>query len=89
MQIMSLPVLNKNFQLSGGFNKKLGNNNKLGAVFAINYNQSNKRTDYINNRLFGVQDDLPFITYDYSDKKYSQDILMGWTGQRHFTIGKQ
>ena len=79
-----LPVLNKNFQLSGGFNKKLGEKNKLGAVFAINYNQSNKRTDYINNRLFGVQDNLSFITYDYSDKKYSRDIL--WGGLANFTL---
>ena len=78
------PVLNKNFQLSGGFNQKLGKINKLGAVFAINYNQSNKRTDYINNRLFGVQDNLPFITYDYSDKKYSQDIL--WGGLANITL---
>lgn len=79
-----LPVLNKNFQLSGGFNKKLGDNNRLGAVFAINYNQSNKRTDYLNNRLFGVQNNLPFITYDYSDKKYSQDVL--WGGLANFTL---
>jgi hypothetical protein len=79
-----LPVLNKNFQLSGGFNQKLGHNNKLGAVFAINYNQSVKRTDYVNNRLFGVQDNLPFITYDYSDKKYSRDIL--WGGLANVTL---
>ncbi|MEP7253965.1 MAG: carboxypeptidase-like regulatory domain-containing protein, partial [Ginsengibacter sp.] len=79
-----LPVLNKNFQLSGGFNKKLGEKNKLGAVFSINYNQSNKRANYINNRLFGVQNNLPFITYDYSDKKYSQDIL--WGGLANFTF---
>lgn len=79
-----LPVLNKNFQLSGGFNKKLSDKSKLGAVFAINYNQSNKRTDYIHNRLFGVQNDLPFITYDYHDKKYAQDIL--WGGLANVTL---
>ena len=65
------PVLNTNFQLSGGFNKKLGSKSKLGAVFAINYNQSNKRTDYINTRLFSVQNNQASVTYDYSDKKYS------------------
>ena len=78
------PVLNKNFQLSGGFNQRIGNNNKVGAVFAVNYNQSNKRSDYLINRLFGVQNDLPFITYDYSDKKYAQDIL--WGGLANFTL---
>lgn len=77
-------VLNKNFQLSGGFNSKIGYNNKLGVVMAFNYNQSNKRTDYVINRLFGVQDNLPFITYDYSDKKYAQDIL--WGGLANVTL---
>ena len=70
-----LPALNSNFQLSGGFNKKLGGNNKLGAVFAVNYSKSNKRIDYINNRLFIINNLIPSITFDYSDKKYSQDIL--------------
>ena len=77
-------VLNKSFQLSGGFNRKIGNYNKLGVVMAINYSQSNKRTDYVINRLFGVQNDLPFITYDYSDKKYAQDVL--WGGLANFTL---
>ena len=72
-----LPALNSNFQLSGGFNKKLGGNNKLGAVFAVNYSKSNKRIDYINNRLFIINNLIPSITFDYSDKKYSQDILWG------------
>ncbi|MEO8108735.1 MAG: TonB-dependent receptor [Ginsengibacter sp.] len=79
-----LPVLNTNFQLSGGFNKKLGGASKLGAVFAINYNQSNKRTDYLNNRLFSVQNNTPSITYDYSDKKYSKDVL--WGGLANVTL---
>jgi hypothetical protein len=79
-----LPVLNTNFQLSGGFNKKLGNKSKLGAVFAINYNQSNKRTDYINTRLFSVQNNQASVTYDYSDKKYSKDVL--WGGLANVTL---
>ncbi len=82
-----LPILSKNFQLSGGVNKKLGDKSKLGAVFAINYNQSNKITDYLNNRLFGVQNNLPFITYDYNDKKYSQDILWGGLANVTFQLG--
>lgn len=82
------PVLNSNFQLSGGFNKKLGATSKIGAVFAINYNQSNKRTDYINNRLFvvdnSVPDSKPSVTFDYSDKKYSRDVL--WGGLANITL---
>lgn len=79
-----LSVLNSGFQLSGGFNKKLGGNNKLGAVFAVNYNKSNKRIDYINNRLFIVNDATPSITFDYSDQKYTQDIL--WGGLANVTL---
>ncbi len=79
-----LPQLNSNFQLSGGFNKKLGGNNKLGAVFAINYNQANKRTDHLNNRLFVVDNSIPSLTYDYGDKKYSRDVL--WGGLANVTL---
>ncbi len=79
-----VPLLNSNFQLSGGFNAKLGGTSKLGAVFAINYNQSNKRTDYITNRLFVVDNSIPSLTYDYSDKKYSRDVL--WGGLANLTL---
>jgi outer membrane receptor protein involved in Fe transport len=72
-----LPSLNKNFQLSGGIKKSLGNNSKLGAVFALNYNQSIKRSDYLQNRLFTVQGNIADISYDYQDKKYSRDLLWG------------
>ncbi len=79
-----LPVLNSNVQLSGGFNVKLGQKSKLGTVLAINYNQSNKRTDYIQNRLYVVNGTTPSLTYDYSDKKYSKDYL--WGGLANFTF---
>ena len=78
-----LPEMNKSFQLSGGINKRLGNNSKLGAVLALNYNQSIKRTDYLVNRLFTVQSDVADISYDYQDKKYRRDIL--WGGLANFT----
>ena len=54
MLLNFLPEMNRSFQLSGGFNKNLGKNSKLGAVLALNYNQSIKRTDYLVNRLFTV-----------------------------------
>ncbi len=79
-----LPEMNRSFQLSGGVNKPLGNNSKLGAVIALNYNQSIKRTDYLVNRLFTVQSDVADISYDYQDKKYSRDIL--WGGLANFTL---
>ena len=79
-----LPEMNRSFQLSGGINKNLGKNSKLGAVLALNYNQSIKRTDYLVNRLFTVQSDVADISYDYQDKKYSRDIL--WGGLANFTL---
>lgn len=79
-----LPEMNRSFQLSGGINKNLGKNSKFGAVLALNYNQSIKRTDYLVNRLFTVQSDVADISYDYQDKKYSRDIL--WGGLANFTV---
>ncbi|MEO6134196.1 MAG: TonB-dependent receptor [Ginsengibacter sp.] len=79
-----IPTMNRNFQLSGGVNKKLSEKIRLGAVLALNYNQSIKRTDNVINRLFTVQSDIADITYEYQDKKYSHDIL--WGGLANFTL---
>ncbi len=78
------PQLNRSFQLSGGINRRLGKESKIGAVLALNYNQSSKRTDYLVNRLFTVADDIADISYDYQDKKYSRDIL--WGGLANVTL---
>jgi len=79
-----LPQMNRTFQISGGINQRLGKNSKFGAVLALNYNQSIKRTDYLVNRLFTVQSGIADISYDYQDKKYSKDIL--WGGLANFTL---
>ena len=79
-----LPQLSRSFQLSGGVNRKIGKESKFGAVLALNYNQSNKKTDYSVNRLFTVADDIADISYDFQDKKYSRDIL--WGGLANFTL---
>ncbi|MEO6453101.1 MAG: carboxypeptidase-like regulatory domain-containing protein, partial [Ginsengibacter sp.] len=70
-----LPLLSENLQLSGGFNKRFGKN-KLAAIFAINYNRSNKRADY-ENRIYSIQNNVASESFDYFNKKYSQDILAG------------
>ena len=79
-----LPEMNRSFQLSSGINKRIGDKGKLGAVLALNFNQSIKRTDYLINRLFTVQSDVSDISYDYQDKKYSRDIL--WGGLANVTL---
>ncbi len=71
-----LPVLNKSFQVSGGFNKSFKNNYKLGTIFALNYNQSNKKTAF-QNRLYSIQNNVASLNFDYDNNKYSQDVLWG------------
>ncbi len=70
-----LPLLSENLQLSGGFNSRF-RKNKLAAIFAVNYNRTNRRTDY-ENCIFSIQDNTASISFDYFNKKYSQDILAG------------
>ncbi len=79
-----LPLISRTFQLSGGVNRSLGKESKLGAVLALNYNQSGTRTDYLINRLFTVADNIADISYDYQDKKYSRNVL--WGGLANFTL---
>jgi len=81
-----LPVLNKSFQLSGGFNKVLPGNNKLGALFAITYNQQNRRTEF-QNTLYSFQNNLPSVNFDYNNDKYSQDVLVGALGNITLQLG--
>ena len=70
------PVLNKSFQLSGGFNKRYKNNVKVGAIFAFNYNQSIKRTEF-KNRIYSIQNNIASLNFDYDNNKYSNDVLWG------------
>src|SRR5436190_3121847 len=65
-----IPLLNKKFEMSGGFNSSLGSGSTLGATFAVTYNQTNKRTSINNIKPVGSNS-------VYSDEKYSQDVLAG------------
>ncbi|MEO6683226.1 MAG: TonB-dependent receptor [Ginsengibacter sp.] len=77
-------LMSRTFQLNGGVNRRIRKESKFGAVMALNYNQSNKRTDYSVNRLFTVANYIADISYDYQDKKYSRDVL--WGGLANFTL---
>lgn len=68
--------LNKVFGLNFGLNRSIGGNNKLAAIFAVNYNQSNRRLVY-QNRVNTVQNNTANISFDYENTKYSQDVLAG------------
>lgn len=70
-----LPLLSENLQISAGFKKRAGKN-KLAGIFSVNYNRSNRRTDY-ENRIYSIQDNTASESFDYFNKKYSQDVLAG------------
>jgi len=71
-----LPVTNKSFQLSGGFNTRLSEKNKLGVILALTYNQGFKRVNFAN-RLYSISSNVASLNFDYENNKYSQDILLG------------
>ncbi len=71
-----LPVLNQSFQINGGFNTRLSDKTKLAAILAINYNRTNKRTQY-ENQINSFQNNTPDLSFDYFNNKYTQDVLAG------------
>lgn len=82
-----VPLLNRSFQLSGGFNKRIGKNNKLGAILALTYNESNRNLQY-NNSIYGsFENNQASISFDYKNNKYSQDVLWGALGNITLQLG--
>jgi TonB-dependent receptor len=81
-----LPVMNQSFQINGGFNTKLGDKTKLAAILAVNYNRSNKRTQY-ENQINSFQNNTPDLSFDYFNNKYSQDVLAGALANITLQIG--
>lgn len=70
-------ALNESVSLNGGFNAKLGKgNNKLAAIFSVNYNKTNKRLDY-KNQVYTVQNNVASNSFEYDNTKYSKDVLAG------------
>ena len=70
------PVMNESFLINGGFNKKLGEKNKLAAIFAINYNRSSRRIEF-ENRIVRFANNVPQLYFDYDNNKYNKEILAG------------
>jgi len=65
--------LNAIFELSDGFTGKLFKK-KVGGVFALTYNQSNRRLQFDNAILANSQGDIDLC---YKNNKYSRDVLAG------------
>jgi hypothetical protein len=70
------PALNQSIAFNGGFNINLSAKNKLAAILAVNYSRSNKRTEY-ENQINTFQNNVPSLSFDYFNNKYSKDILAG------------
>jgi hypothetical protein len=75
--------LNSNFQLAGGINKGK-DGNRFGAVLSLSYNRNNRnfdtyRTDFDND---GSR------TYNYYDKKSTQNVLWGGLANLSYQFGK-
>ncbi|WP_165871387.1 TonB-dependent receptor [Flaviaesturariibacter flavus] len=71
---------NQSAQINGGFNTRLFGK-KLGAMLALTYNRSFRRTDYSNTFISNLQGDRDFF---YTNEKYNQDVLAG--GMANFTL---
>ncbi len=78
--------LNQSFLINGGFNKKLGGKTKLAAIFALTYNRSNRRTEY-ENQINSFENNVPSLSFDYYNNKYSKDVLAGALANITLQIG--
>ena len=68
----SAPV-NSSFQFNGGGNIKIFGK-KVAGIFALTYNQSNKRTPFDN--IF-IANNAGDVELQYNNNKYSRDVLAG------------
>lgn len=75
-----LPLLNRKFEISGGFSHKFGSQTVLGITLATTYNESNKRTSINNIRPVGSN-------AVYEDEKYSREVLAGALANATLKIG--
>ncbi|MCW3122984.1 MAG: outer rane beta-barrel protein [Flavipsychrobacter sp.] len=65
---------NASMQASGGLNTRLMNK-KFGAIFAVNYNKQNRKTDIT--RAFYNQTGAIQKTLDYNEQSYTEEVLAG------------
>ena len=82
-----ISLLNSSLQLSGGIVKPLGEKSKMAAIFALNYSKTNKNLAF-ENRIFGIQNNIASLNFDYKNNKYSRDILAGALANISFQLGR-
>jgi outer membrane receptor protein involved in Fe transport len=67
--------MNTSFQASGGFNTKLFKKD-FGAIVGVTYNRSQRNLEF-ENRFFSFNNSQASLLFDYSNTKYSSDVLAG------------
>lgn len=70
------PALNQSLAFDFGFNTRFSDKNKLAAVFAVNYNRSNKILAY-QNQVNTFQNNIASTSFNYDNNKYSENVLAG------------
>jgi len=80
-------MLNKKFELSGGFNHTFRNKVKMGATLGLTYNQSVKRTTFGNRPSTVNDNNIASKVFDYNNEKYSSDVLWGGLANVTFRLG--
>lgn len=73
---------NASLQISGGFTGTLFKK-KVGAIFAVNYNKSNKRNIF-KNSFYTINNNLASPDFIYNTDKYTKDVL--WGALANFSI---
>lgn len=69
------PALSQAIQISGGFNKNIGNA-KLGSIMALTYNRSPKKLNY-NNAIYNIQSGISDVSFQYQNEKFTEEVLLG------------
>jgi outer membrane receptor protein involved in Fe transport len=80
------PLLDQNFLMNGGFNKSLGGNNKMGAVFSVNYIRNNRKIN-IQNQVNLFQNNIGSLNFTYDNDKYAQEVLASALANFTFQFG--
>ncbi len=73
---------NASFQLNGGFVNRGNGSKKLGAIYSLTYNKSNRTI----NQIRKFQDDAGQIIQQFDDHKYNQEVLIGAIGNISYQL---
>jgi outer membrane receptor protein involved in Fe transport len=79
--------LNFSFQTNGGFSGKLFGK-KIGGIFGINYNKSNKYLQLLN-RQNALSNGIFSVSSSLNDDRYQQDVMLGALGSITVQLNNQ